>query len=77
MLTLSLLKQYFQTRQVATSEAISSHFDEHPDLIERMLQHFIRRGQVKKKEFQSACSSCRGCDQGRAPLYLWCPNNKP
>jgi hypothetical protein len=51
------LKAYLMTHNIVRLEELARHFNEDPNVIQDMLEHFIRKGQVVKQ-----IPSAAGCD---------------
>lgn len=72
MLTLSTLKQYLQAKHAATLAEISLSFAEEASVVECMLMHFIKRGQVKCIRKTVHCgTTCHQCAFATTDVYEW------
>lgn len=69
---LSDIKRYLMERQCATLSDIALHFDSEPDAVRGMLEHWVRKGKVRKSLVTASCgSSCDKCDTATTELYEW------
>ena len=68
---LSELKNYIKKRREVSLNDIALHFDIAPDAARGMLELWISKGKVQKKQTQSCESNCH-CEVGRNnELYRW------
>jgi hypothetical protein len=73
------LKSYLMTHNSVRLEELSNHFNEDPNVIQDMLEHFIRKGQVIKQTPTPACDNCTmGCSGGleQFTIYQWQKSQK-
>jgi len=66
------IKRYLQQRNTANLQEIALHFQLSPDVVSDMLQHWVRKGVIKKGENPSGCgSTCLRCDPKLAQVYVF------
>jgi putative ferrous iron transport protein C len=66
------LKSYLMAKEAVTLEELAMHFDEDPNVIQDMLEHFIRKGQVIKKVPNARCDACTiTCGLEHLSVYQW------
>jgi hypothetical protein len=65
------LRRYLQQRGQASLTDIAYHLDAEPDAIKGMLEHWIRKGRVRRHEAGAACSGCSKCDAAKMEVYEW------
>jgi len=73
-MTPSEVKRYLSERKTAPLNDIALHFDSNPDAIRGILDHWIRKGKVKKLDGQSCGGDCCGGDCGEhahKEIYQW------
>jgi len=70
---LSDIKKYLLTNRQITLGELCIHFDTEPDPMRGMLEHWIRKGKVKKHSVEESCSSgCLNCcNSGAMEIYEW------
>ncbi|KKO20263.1 MAG: sugar metabolism transcriptional regulator [Candidatus Brocadia sp.] len=69
---LSELKRYLSERGMATLNDMAIHFDMEPDAVCGVLEHWIRKGKVRKhSEPVVKCKTCVKCDPAMIEVYEW------
>lgn len=69
------LKEYLQNRYIVSINDLSVHFKTTPETLEPMLEHWIRKGKLLRKE--SSGGSCGGkhstcsCGDSEQVWYQW------
>ncbi len=69
------LKEYLQNRYIVSINDLSVHFKTTPETLEPMLEHWIRKGKLLRKE--SSGGSCGGkhsicsCSDSEQVWYQW------
>ena len=72
ILSLSNLKALMIEKTNANLSVLAKFFDEDPLLIQQMLAHFIKKGQVIEKQLTPHCgTSCQSCPVSDTVLYQW------
>jgi hypothetical protein len=73
VLTLLTLKAYLTHHKQASLTALSAHFQESPDWILYLAQHFITKGQIQCIEPNSHCTSgCQTqCSKAKQRFLTW------
>lgn len=66
MLSMITLKAYLKQKQRTSLTQLANVFDEQQTVIEGMLSHFIRKGQVRQCELNG--KACKGCPLSCARL---------
>ena len=73
MISLVELKAYLQARQQFSLAELSIHYQEDAGFVEHMLQHFIRKGQLRSRSLTPKCGTkCTDCDPSSTTLFEWC-----
>lgn len=76
------LKTYLEQRGSANILDLSNHFRIAPDALRGMLEHWIRKGQVARRDFTTGCSDCGtghcgGCGVAASfEIYEWRSGSK-
>lgn len=71
-MSLLAIKQHLLSVRSATLSSLCALFSAEPETVRAMLQHFIRKGCVRKCERSSACGSkCFKCPVANAERYEW------
>ena len=70
---LSQIKRYLSEKKKIALGELCIHFDTEPDAMRGMLEHWIRKGKVKKHTFEESCSNgCLKCrNNGAMEIYEW------
>ena len=72
-MTPSEVKRYLSERRIAPLNDIALHFDMQPDAVRGLLEHWIRKGKVRRfadEGCQDNC--CGGCSEnGHKEVYEW------
>ena len=66
---LSDLKTYLADRKRAPIDDMAHHFKSEPNALRGMLEHFIRKGQVRRLDSSMSCSGCQKCDAPGLEIY--------
>lgn len=76
MLSLLELKKYLQSRNIVSIADLCIHFNTLPETLEPMLEHWIRKGKLRRETSEGSCgskkSSC-SCSEGHHIWYQWIP----
>jgi len=64
------LKSYLEVRNSASLTEISRHFATDPDALRPMLDHWIRKGRVRRSA-RSNCGGCCACAPADVEFYEW------
>lgn len=68
------LKEYLQNRDIVSINDLSIHFKASSETLEPMLEHWVRKGKLRKETAESSCgvkhSSC-SCGRSRDVWYQW------
>ena len=69
---LSELRDHLRQRGQASLLELAQHFDAEPEALRGMLEHWIRKGQVRRHQAGGACGGgCTQCDPASLELYQW------
>jgi hypothetical protein len=69
---LSELKQHLTTVKEASLQALVKHFNVDSDNLRFMLQHWLRKGKVRRVLATPACGSlCQRCQVEAVEIYEW------
>lgn len=68
---LSQLKSYLADRGRAPIADLVARFHSDPEAIRGMLEHFARKGQVRRLDGAGACDGCQKCDAYAVEIYEW------
>ncbi len=68
---LSDIKHYVQRHQYATLHDLALHFQSEPEAVRGMLEHWIRKGKVRKQNGSCSCKGCTECNPGKMDMYEW------
>ena len=70
---LSDIKKYLLTNKQITLGELCIHFDTEADAMRGMLEHWIKKGKVKKHAFEESCSNgcLKCCNRGAMEIYEW------
>jgi len=68
---LSEIKTYLMERKRAPIGDLVSHFDAEPEAIRGMLEHFIRKGRVRRIDSGGTCGGCQKCNDFNLEVYEW------
>lgn len=64
------IREYLQSRELASLHELSTHFKTSPDALRGMLWHWQRKGKVVRE--QSGCSKgCVSCSAEHLEIYRW------
>lgn len=67
---LTTLKAFLSARRAATLSEIARHVGADPDAVRGMLEHWIRKGRVKRIA-GARCSGCDSCAPADLEFYEW------
>lgn len=74
MATLVGLKKYMMSVKMANLFNISAYFNADPEIIRCQLQHWVRKGRVRKCAKKPECGTkCHGCASIVTEMYEWVP----
>ena len=65
------LRQYLVQYKRGTLTDMAHRFDLDPHALSMMLEHWIKKGKVRKVPTDSLCGECSGCDPGHREIYEW------
>ena len=69
---LAEIKKYLMLCQRATLSDIALHVEADVDAVRGMLEHWMRKGKVRKTMAAAACGSgCCQCDIATTEIYQW------
>lgn len=68
---LSNIKQYLQQHKTVTLQNLALHFRSEPEAMREMLEHWIRKGKVRKQLIGGGCKGCSECDSSKMEIYEW------
>ena len=64
------LKGYLAERRSASLTEIARHFSTDPDALRPMLEHWIRKGKVRRDD-GNRCNGCSACAAADIEFYEW------
>ncbi len=72
MVSLLELKEYLRNRNIVSINDLSLHFKASREMLEPMLEHWIRKGKLRKETAESSCGSktC-SCGDSEQVWYQW------
>ena len=66
------IKTYLITHQRATLNDLVNHFRSSPEMMQDMLNHWVRKGKVRKESLMPDCGkSCGHCNIPQIEVYEW------
>lgn len=66
------IKHYLSHKRTVNLKELSLHFKKQPDMMRLLLQHWIRKGKVKRAPNPVGCGTrCQSCLPGIAEVYEW------
>ena len=70
---LSEIKQYFRQQQCLTLQDLALRFDTQPEAMRGMLEHWIRKGKLRREIVKNGCtcSGCPECHSAGLEIYEW------
>nr|VFJ74348.1 MAG: FeoC like transcriptional regulator [Candidatus Kentron sp. FW] len=68
---LSELREYLRSNGRAAITDMAYHFETEPDAIRGMLEHWIRKGKVRKLPEGTSCGDCHECAPENVEIYEW------
>ena len=66
------IKTYLRQRGQASLADLALHFDSEPEALRGMLEVWIRKGRVRKRQSGGGCGGCTECGAGAGETYQWC-----
>ena len=68
---LSDLKSYLAEHRHVPIGDLVNRFESEPEAIRGMLEHFARKGLVRRLDGDDTCGGCRKCDAYVSEIYEW------
>ena len=69
---LSNIKEYFSEHPAASLSDLSIRFNVEPEAMRGMLDHWIRKGKLRKVDHSYSCSKCcSDCKSDHIEIYEW------
>lgn len=69
---LSDIKEYFSKHPAASLSDLSVRFNVEPEAMRGMLDHWIRKGKLRRLDQSSSCSNCCSeCKSDHLEIYEW------
>jgi len=69
---LSEIKRYFLRQHVVSLSDLSVHFRVEPEAMRGILEHWIRKGKLRKLPQNTPCPNCsEACKSEKLELYKW------
>ena len=65
------LRNYLADHKRVTLMDMAHRFDLTQDAASGMMEHWIKKGQVRKLSPRKFCAGCEGCDPGIREIYEW------
>lgn len=66
------VRRYLRQRGQASLADMALHFDAQPDALRGMLEVWVRKGRVYRRQATASCgSSCRQCASEATEVYVW------
>lgn len=66
------LRDYLVKKQTANLQEMAWHLKQSPDMIRRLLQHWMLKGKVCRCEKPANCgNACQLCKPDAAEIYQW------
>lgn len=66
------IKRYLMQVKICSLSSICAYFNADPDVLRQMLNHWVRKGCVRKCAKTAACgSSCAKCSPLITEIYEW------
>lgn len=73
MMSLLDIKNHMMKVKMASLSSICQLFKIEPDLLRHMLEHWVRKGKIRKCMKKPACGTkCMQCSPLVTELYEWC-----
>lgn len=68
---LSQIKHYVQQHKSANLQSLVVHFNSEPEAMRGMLEHWIRKGKIRKEVADCGCNGCSKCHSSGMEIYEW------
>ncbi|MBN1907917.1 MAG: FeoC-like transcriptional regulator [Deltaproteobacteria bacterium] len=69
---LSGIKDYFKERSTASLSDLSIRFKVEPEAMRGMLDHWMRKGRVRRLDHTGSCTKCcSNCKSDHLEIYEW------
>ena len=65
------IRRYLEHRGQASLEDIARHLDSDPEAVRGMLEHWMRKGRVRRHRAGAACGGCSQCEGSALEVYEW------
>lgn len=65
------LRDYLSEHKRGTLVDMAHRFDLDQHAVSGMLEHWVRKGKVRKLAMSPLCGECSGCDPGLREIYEW------
>jgi putative ferrous iron transport protein C len=68
---LAEVRDYLAARRRAPLVDLTARFQVDADALRGMLEHWIRKGRLRRIDADSACGGCCGCAEKLPEVYEW------
>ena len=68
---LTRLRDYLKQRGQASLRDLATRFDTDEDTLRGLLEHWVRKGKVRRLPGGTPCSGCTSCAPETVELYEW------
>ena len=65
------IRRYLEQRGQASLGDIARHLDADPEAVRGMLEHWMRKGRVRRHLAGTACGGCSQCEGATLEIYEW------
>jgi hypothetical protein len=65
------IRRYLEHRGQASLGDIARHLDADPEAVRGMLEHWMRKGRVRRHLAGAACGGCSQCEGSAMEVYEW------
>ena len=65
------IRRYLEHRGQASLEDIARHLDADPEAVRGMMEHWMRKGRVRRHLAGAACGGCSQCEGSALEVYEW------
>jgi hypothetical protein len=65
------IRRYLEQRGQASLGDIARHLEADPEAVRGMLEHWMRRGRVRRHLAGTACGGCSQCEGDKLEIYEW------
>mgnify|MGYP000143266632 CR=1 FL=1 len=65
------IRRYLEQRGQASLGDISRHLEADPEAVRGMLEHWMRKGRVRRYPVGAACGGCGQCEGSGLEVYEW------